>query len=940
MNLRAIHKALVLFLCLVSMLMPAKMGLGQGNNGSITFDNPIGWKYPEGIYCHTNGLVYVGTEYGIHVYTQKGRYIFSFATDGTVDGSLHTHGIDELSNGNLVIGDMGSNRVQIYTPEGRLVSTFGEGEFQYVPQGVAVSSTDDIFVVDHIGRVVVFNSSGDKKYEFPVAFASTSCSIDPSGFVWVVDRANSGVARYYQDGSSAGAHEVGRLGLGGDIDGLSISNSGILAVLQDGLRQWFVDAGDKKAWIWDLNGWWGPENLRFIRHQTIWGDGLPRGSAFDAQNNLYIGISEYAQGNSKIVRYFYPSPPASTITIDPNGQWATRSITATIETKDNSGSSGIKDIRYQVNNGIEVIAVGTATSFILSDDGIYTVSYWHTTNEGYVETPNLRTVRIDKTRPSVDAFVVGAMFTMSSSDNLSGIVANRVIVDGGLESPYNGPLTLPPGAHTVTYWATDLAGNESTREVVLVGVSVASVAVSPTNLFSTKAGVGTVKLSLASPAGGVVVMLESNSPAVSVPVSVTVPAGALSVTFPVTAGTVATDTKAVISASVGGQEVHGTVYILVPFPKTLTVSPSTIIGGDAGVGTVALASNAGVGGQVVNLSSSNSNVVVPATVTVPAGATSATFPIQTRIVGNDIAVAISAEADGAGISSTLLVRRVAPKSITFAPSSVVGGNSSVATLTVTKPAPAGGIVIDLRSVSSNVSVPATVTIAAGATTATFPVTTVPVKKSESAMIQAYAAGVKVSAVITVTATSVVSVSLNPTTVVGGLNSTATVTLNGVAPVGGTTIQLFSTNVAASVPTSVVVPGGSKTVTFPVTTVAVAANTTASIATKYLGTIKSAVLTIAAPTISTLTLSPSSLTGGGTSKLTIKLSGKAATGGVVVTLTSSNTVVAQLPTSVTIPAGADTVDVNIQTGAVAVTTNVTITAKTGAVAKTAVLTVNK
>jgi hypothetical protein len=83
-----------------------------------------------------------------------------------------------------------------------------------------------------------------------------------------------------------------------------------------------------------------------------------------------------------------------------------------------------------------------------------------------------------------------------------------------------------------------------------------------------------------------------------------------------------------------------------------------------------------------------------------------------------------------------------------------------------------------------------------------------------------------------------------------------------------------------------------------------------------------------------------LTGGATSKLTIKLSGKAATGGVVVTLTSSNTFIAQLPTSVTIPAGSDTVDVTIQTAAVAVTTNVTITAKTGAVAKTAVLTVNK
>jgi hypothetical protein len=75
-------------------------------------------------------------------------------------------------------------------------------------------------------------------------------------------------------------------------------------------------------------------------------------------------------------------------------------------------------------------------------------------------------------------------------------------------------------------------------------------------------------------------------------------------------------------------------------------------------------------------------------------------------------------------------------------------------------------------------------------------------------------------------------------------------------------------------------------------------------------------------------------------MTIKLTGKAGVGGVLVTLTSSNTVVAQIPASVTVPAGADTVDVNIQTAAVASTTNVTLTAKTGTVAKTAVLTVNK
>ena len=590
--------------------------------------------------------------------------------------------------------------------------------------------------------------------------------------------------------------------------------------------------------------------------------------------------------------------------------------------------------------GAEQIVSGSSASFTLTENGTHSIAYWSVDVAGNTETTNYATVRIDKTRPTVDAYAIGSLVTVIAQDTVSGVASTKVSIDGAAAVDYTGSFTVAPGAHTVTYWATDQAGNESTREVVLVGVSVSTVTVAPTTLFSTKAGVGTVKLSLAAPAGGVVVMLDGNSAAVTVPASVTVPAGALTATFPVTANTVSTDTKAVITASVGGQEVHGTVYVLVPYPKTLTVAPTTIIGGDAAVATITLASSAGVGGQVVNLASSNANVVVPSTVTVPAGALSATFAVQTSIVNSDIAVAISADADGTGITTTVLVKRVAPKSITFAPASVVGGNSSVATLTVTKPAPIGGIVVDLRSVSSNVSVPSTVTIAAGATTATFPVTTVPVKKSESAMIQAYAAGVKVSANITVTATSVVSVTLNPATVVGGLNSTGTITLNGNAPTGGTTVQLYSTNVIAGVPESVVVPAGSKTVTFPVTTVAVAANTTASIAAKYLGTTKSAALTIAAPTVSTLSLVPSSLTGGATSKLTIKLSGKAAVGGVVVALTSSNTVVAQLPASVTIPAGSDTVDVTITTAAVAATTNVTLTAKTGTVSKTAVLTVNK
>ena len=919
--------------------MPSKMGMGQVMN-DWKEHSPVGLAQPRGVCPGLRGELYIAdTDNNRVLRINLDGTVTTIGSPGSAVGQFaHPQDLDIDSQGNLWVVDSFNHRLQ-YLDAGGNWNTVGsgtsaEGEVGkfYYPVSINVKG-NDVYVGEfqRIQRWVnrqhweVIASQGGDVGQFRGVYG---IAIAPNGDVWAGDHVNSRLQRMDSSGQwhveatigSAPGQVLNPIGLAFDSVG----------------RLWVSEEFNHRLQRKNLDGSWTVFGNR--------GTGVgqfeqPHQIQFDSDGRLFVAMF-VGRVVSFIPDFIEPAPPTSTFSASPSATWSNSDVTAAIISNDNAGGSGVKEVHYAVNMGTEQVVTGSSASFTLTESGTHSIAYYAIDNAGNTETTQYATVRIDKTRPTVDAYAIASLVTVVAQDTVSGVASTKVSIDGAAAVNYTGSFTVAPGAHTVTYWATDQAGNESTREVVLVGVSVASVAVSPTTLFSTKAGVGTVKLSLAAPAGGVVVMLESNSPAVSVPVSVTVPAGALSVTFPVTAGTVSTDTKAVVTASVGGQEVHGTVYVLVPFPKTLTVSPTTIIGGDAGIGTVALASNAGVGGQVVNLTSSNVNVVVPATVTVPAGATSATFPVQTSIISSDIAVAISADADGSGITTTVLIKRVAPKSITFAPSSVVGGNSSVATLTVTKPAPAGGIVIDLRSVSSNVSVPATVTIAAGATTATFPVTTVPVKKSESAMIQAYAAGVKVSAVITVTATSVVSVSMNPTTVVGGLNSTATVTLNGVAPVGGTTIQLYSTNVAASVPTSVVVPAGSKTVTFPVTTVAVAANTTASIAAKYLGTTKSAALTIAAPTVSTLTLAPSSLTGGATSKLTIKLSGKAAVGGVVVALTSSNTVIAQLPTSVTIPAGSDTVDVTIQTGAVAVTTNVTITAKTGAVAKTAVLTVNK
>jgi len=81
--------------------------------------------------------------------------------------------------------------------------------------------------------------------------------------------------------------------------------------------------------------------------------------------------------------------------------------------------------------------------------------------------------------------------------------------------------------------------------------------------------------------------------------------------------------------------------------SSLTVSPRDILGGQTAAGTVRLTAAAPSGGFVVSLSSDNTTAAnVPATVTVPAGATSAGFTVTTNVVSNSQSSIIIGSAGG------------------------------------------------------------------------------------------------------------------------------------------------------------------------------------------------------------------------------------------------------------------------------------------------------
>ncbi len=91
-------------------------------------------------------------------------------------------------------------------------------------------------------------------------------------------------------------------------------------------------------------------------------------------------------------------------------------------------------------------------------------------------------------------------------------------------------------------------------------------------------------------------------------------------------------------------------------------------------------------------------------------------------------------------------------------------------------------------------------------------------------------------------------------------------------------------------------------------------------------------------LSSLTLNPTSVTGGAPVQGTVTLSGAAPSGGAVVMLTSSNGAVASVPPSVTVAAGATSASFGVTTSAVSTSTSVTISGTYNGTTRNAVLTV--
>lgn len=171
----------------------------------------------------------------------------------------------------------------------------------------------------------------------------------------------------------------------------------------------------------------------------------------------------------------------------------------------------------------------------------------------------------------------------------------------------------------------------------------------------------------------------------------------------------------------------------------VSFSPPGVYGGATSTGTIRLPAAAPSGGLSIALASDNPQAVtIPASVTVPAGAKVVRFRLRALPVAvvTDVVIIATAGRDAQSGAARTAARqtarfRVAPPTagwVKFSPNMVPAGAASTGTVFLTGPAPEGGQRVLLVSRDpSLVSVPDSITVPAGGTSAVFSAQTGPTR---------------------------------------------------------------------------------------------------------------------------------------------------------------------------------------------------------------------
>ncbi|HEY3781035.1 MAG TPA: PQQ-binding-like beta-propeller repeat protein [Fimbriimonadaceae bacterium] len=382
----------------------------------------------------------------------------------------------------------------------------------------------------------------------------------------------------------------------------------------------------------------------------------------------------------------------------------------------------------------------------------------------------------------------------------------------------------------------------------------------------------------------------------------------------------------------GGMVAIGSSYILFA-----SMDDDSVIGGEDADGTVQLALGAVNAGDSLSLSSSSPDVHIPASLPSPyLGVVH--FSLDTSVVGAPETVTITASCQTASKQMTVILEPTFFRSFGFESSSVQGGSTVQAMISLDGPTGPSGDVVSLTSSSADANIPATVTVPNGSRSVFFSFPTAAVSSTEQITLTAALGPHQVQATLTLDPALVSYVRLSPTSVQGGQRTAFGVYLSGAAGSGGDVVSLSSSSTDAVIDSSLTISQGATSGSLFVHTLPVSSKELVTITATYGSSSWQSTLALLPATLTSVKVAPTAIQGGTSGAFAVYLNGEAGSSGDVVSLSSSSTDVT-VPTSVTVGSGATDANVAVQTAVVSSAEQVTLSATFGSTTLHTTLTLN-
>jgi hypothetical protein len=256
-----------------------------------------------------------------------------------------------------------------------------------------------------------------------------------------------------------------------------------------------------------------------------------------------------------------------------------------------------------------------------------------------------------------------------TNDNPSLITSmpSSVTIPGGQSSGWFPVQTWTTGTTTPVNFTASYNG--VTRTAVMnvhaptQNVPISSVTLSQPSLVggSNQAVQAVITLAANAPSEGATIMLTSSRPDI-VPLPRTTriffsTQNTAYVNF--IANPVSAPTEVTVTAHFGDSTGSATLTVMPPpagpVLSSLTLNPSSVAGGSASQGTVTISAAVSSPTTVSLASSSSPSVIVPPSVTIPAGATGASFTVNTTSVSSSASTTITASLNGQSRSAVLSI---------------------------------------------------------------------------------------------------------------------------------------------------------------------------------------------------------------------------------------------------------------------------------------------